>query len=741
MKQYKGIFLTILFFISVNLYPQSIKKEITLDDIWTNFTFSPKYPQDIQSMKNGETYCVLEDGIISEYSYKTGDKIRIVLNEKSLTLEDNSPTHQLTKSINLEIESYVFSPDESKILLTTNTKKIYRHSSTSVFYIWDIKKQKILPLSYRENQRLATFSPDNNSLAFVCENNIFIKTLDIGTEQQITNDGKKGSILNGATDWVYEEELDLVKAFEWSPDGKKLAYYRFDESNVKEYSFPVYGDLYPAEYKYKYPKAGENNSIVNIYIYDLASKTAKKIDTGTDTDIYLPRIKWTQDANILSVQRLNRHQNKLEILLADASSGKFKVIYKEENKYYISITDNLTFLKNNRQFLITSERDGYNHIYIYDIPVETLHATSPHFTQVTKGKWDADYKGIDEKNNIIYYTASESAPVERDIYSVKINGENKKMLSKKNGSNDASFNPDFNYYVQSFSDANTPPYYTVNTSDGKELRVLESNSALKDKMTEYGFAKKEFFTFKTSEGIELNGCMIKPADFNPSKKYPVFMEVYGGPGSQTVLDSWGGNDFIWQQLLAQKGYIIVSVDNRGTGNRGEEFKKCTYLQLGKLETDDQIEAAKYLGSLPYVDASRIGIWGWSYGGFMTALCLTKGADYFKTGVAVAPVTNWRYYDNIYTERYMRTPAENQQGYDDNSPSKFAISFKGNLLLIHGLNDDNVHFQNSAEFVMALLKENKQFDTFFYPNKNHFINGGKTRLNLYTKITDYILKNL
>ena len=728
--------------ISFNSYSQKQSKDITLDDIWTNHTFSPKSPLEIQSMKDGEYYCILEEGTINEYSYKTGEKIKTILNEESLIPEnDNSKNLQINKSKNLIIESYEFSPNESKILITTNSNKIYRHSETADFYVWDINKQTLIPLSSKENQRLATFSPDNDHIAFVCDNNLFMKDLATDSETQITNDGKQGSIINGSTDWVYEEELGLNKAFEWSPDGKKLAYYRFDESNVKEYSFPVYGELYPVDYKYKYPKAGENNSVVNIYIYDLSSNVSKKVellptpDSQLPTDFYLPRIKWTESENILSIQRLNRHQNKLEILLADAVTGNSRIIYTEENKYYIEITDNLTFLKNNRQFLITSERNGYNHIYLFDMNGTLI-------TQVTKGKWDVDeLKEIDEKNKTIYYTSSESSPLERDIYSIKLNGEGQKKLSANKGTNNAEFSTNFKYYIQSFSNANTPPYFSVNTNDGKELRVLEHNSALKDKMVEYGFTKKEFFTFKTSEGTELNGWMIRPPDFNPAKKYPVLMEVYGGPASQTVLNKWGSSDFVWYQILAKKGYIIASVDNRGSGNRGEEFRKCTYLQLGKFESDDQIEAAKYFGSLPYIDAARIGIWGWSYGGFMSSLCITKGADYFKTAVAVAPVTNWRYYDNIYTERFMRTPEENKQEYDDNSPSKFAKNLKGNFLIIHGLADDNVHFQNSAEFVMALLKENKQFDTFFYPNKNHFINGANTRLNLYTKMTDYILKNL
>ena len=733
--KYRSILLPLALLFSLYVYPQNNSKQITLEDIWKNYTFSQKSPREITSMKDGEHYCVLEDGSVNMYSYKTGEKMKTIFDESTFNDEINkSPNHQITKSPSLNLDSYDFSPDESKILITTNTQMIYRYSFTASFYIWDIKLEKLIPLSDKKLQRLATFSPDGSKIAFVFENNIYIKNIKSGIEEQITTDGKDGSIINGSTDWVYGEELDIIKAFEWSPDGTKLAYYHCDETNVPEYSFPVYGELYPENYKYKYPKSGENNSVIQIYVYDLNGKSAKIMDIGNNTDIYIPRIKWTPNAS-LSILRLNRMQNKLEILLADAATAASKVIYTEENKYYINITDNLTFLKNNKGFLLTSESSGYNHIYFFDMNGKLINA-------VTNGNWDVDdFLGIDEKNDIVFYTSSEQSPLERDVYSIKLNGESKKKLSSQKGTNKAEFSSTFKYFILTHSDANTPLSTSVCRNDGKELRMLESNFGLIQKMKDYNFSKKELFSFKTSDGTELNGWMIKPVDFNSNLKYPVLMDVYGGPASQTVRDAWGGSDYVWDQMLAQKGYISVSVDNRGTGSRGEEFRKCTYLQLGRFETDDQIEAAKYIASLPYVDAKRIGIWGWSYGGFMTTLCLTKGSDYFKTGIAVAPVTNWRYYDNIYTERFMRTPQENQMGYDDNSPVKYADRLKGKLLIIHGLADDNVHFQNSAEFISALIKDNKQFETFLYPNKNHFLNGGTTRLHLYTMMTNYIFKNL
>jgi len=567
------------------------------------------------------------------------------------------------------------------------------------------------------------------------DNNMFIKNLENGNEQQITTDGLYNNIINGTTDWVYEEEFSFTKGFFWSPDGSKIAFYRFDESNVKEYQMTMWGDLYPEHYKYKYPTAGEDNSIIKILAYDLATKQTIEMDIGEDTDIYIPRIKWTKNSKKLSIQWMNRLQNELKILLADVTTGKTKIIYHETNKYYIDITDNLTFLEDNEHFIITSEQDGYNHIYLYDMEGNLN-------KQLTKGKWDVtEFIGVDEKKGLVYFISAETTPLNRELYVVKLNGSGKKKLSEKDGNNRVQFSKQFKYFINTYTNANTPANITVNSAKGDELRVLKDNLKLIETTEEYKFSPKEFFTFYTSEGVELNGWMIKPPDFDPAKKYPVLMYVYGGPGSQTVRNSWGGGN-LWYQMLASKGIIIASVDNRGTGARGEEFKKMTYLQLGKYETIDQIEAAKYLISLGYVDRERIGIWGWSYGGYMSALCMTKGADYFSTGIAVATVTNWRYYDNIYTERFMRTPQENPDGYDDNSPINHVEKLKGNFLIIHGTADDNVHVQNSIELVTALVNADKQFEMQFYPNSNHGIYTGRnTTMHLYTRLTNFILENL
>ncbi|MCK4663576.1 MAG: S9 family peptidase [Bacteroidales bacterium] len=714
--------LIILVLFSLILFSQENNKKITLENIFKEHTFSSKYVYGLRSMNNGMYYTTNEKGTqIVKYSYKTGKIAEVIFdNEKN----DN----ELFKSF----YNYEFSNDEQKILLTADLEYIYRHSYTASYYIYNIKSKTIEPLSENGKQQLATFSPDGLKIAFVRDNNLFIKYLTGGEEIQITSDGEHNKIINGAPDWVYEEEFSFSKGFRWSVDGSKLAFYKFDESNVKQYNLTYYGGLYPELYLYKYPKAGEDNSVVSIHIYNLKDKKIKNIDIGEEADQYIPRIKWTKNTDILSIYRMNRLQNKLEILLADANSGKSNVVYTEENKYYIEINDDLTFLEDKKHFVISSIQDGYNHIYLYDIEGNLI-------KQVTKGSWNVtSFLGYD--NEIIYYISTENSPLQHDVYAIGINGLNKRKLSEKSGTNNAVFSKTYSYYINYFSDVNTPYYITLHNTKGKLIRVLEDNIELKNTINEYGFSKKEFFSFKTSENVELNGWIIKPLNFDENKKYPLFMYVYGGPGSQSVRDMWGRRD-AWYQLLAQKGYIIVCVDGRGTKGKSEDFEKSTYKQLGKYETIDQIEAAKYLGSKPYIDETRIGIFGWSYGGYMSSLCLMKGADVFKMAIAVAPVTNWRYYDNIYTERYMRTPQENADGYDDNSPINHVEKLIGKFLLVHGTADDNVHYQNSIELTTKLIEANKQFEMMFYPNKNHFINGGNTDIHLYTKMTEFILNNL
>ncbi len=730
------IFLLSVFALSFNMVgvAQDDKKEISLEDIYKNRKFASRGFPGVQSMNDGEHYCQLKKDSLNLYEYETGKYYGTVVLAKRLIPDGDT--------VPIPMAGYEFSPDETKILFSTDDEPIYRRSSKANYFVYDLKTDKLFPLSKNGKQRLATFSPDGSKIAFVRENNLFITDIsgnsgDPGShgELQITDDGKSNEIINGAADWVYEEEFEFSLAFAWSPDGKKLAYYRFDERKVKEYQLTYYGDLYPEQYKYKYPKAGEDNSVIGINMYDLGSGKTLPVDIGKESDIYIPRIKWTEDPNTLALYRMNRHQNKLELLLADAATGSSKVVYSEENKYYIEINDHWRFLSNKKEFLISSEKDGYRHLYLYDI-------TGKLVRQLTKGNFDVlDMLGIDEKNGRVYYSSAETSPMDKDICAVDLDGKKKARLNSKPGGNSADFSKTFTYYIGRWSDINTPAYIAVYRSNGSEVRVLQDNARLRETIAEYRFSKAEFFKFKTEEGTELNGLMVKPPDFDPSRKYPVLFTIYGGPGSQTVNNSWGTVSS-WNQLWAQKGIIVVSVDNRGTGGRGEEFKKCTYLQLGKYETEDQISAAKYLGTLGYVDKARIGMWGWSFGGYLTLSCLTKGADYFSFGIAVAPVTNWKYYDNIYTERFMRTPKENNEGYEDNSPVNHAEKLKGKLLLICGMADDNVHPQNSYDMVTALVGADKQFESQFYPNSNHGIYTGKnTSFHLYKRMTDFITSNL
>lgn len=720
---------------------QGEKKLITLEDIFKNRKFSSRVRGAFCSMNDGDHNCQIKKDSMNLYEYATGKLTGTIVTSKKLIPVGDTAA--------IPMGSFEFTSDETKILFKTDEEAIYRRSSKANYYIYDLKTEKLFPLSKKGKQRLATFSPDGTKIVFVRDNNIYIKDLSVGlfiadgkqdgqetgVEYQITTDGKINEIINGATDWVYEEEFEFSKAFCWSPDGARIAFYRFDERKVKEYQLTYYGDLYPEQYKYKYPKAGEDNSVIGIYLYDLKSKKTTPVDIGKETDIYIPRIKWTEDANTLALYRMNRHQNKLELMLADAASGSSKVIYTENNKYYIEINDHWHFFKNKKEFLISSEKDGYRHLYLYDLSGKPVR-------QLTNGDWDViDVLGVDENNGLIYYSSAEPTPMDKDIWAVSLDGKKKVKLNNKTGGNSADFSKTFAWYVGRWSDINTPSYSAVYKSNGEEVCMLQDNAKLKETIATYQFSKAEFFKFKTPDGVELNGWMIKPPDFDPAKKYPVLFNIYGGPGSQTVNNSWGTVS-AWNQLWAQHGIIVVSVDNRGTGGRGEEFKKCTYLQLGKYETLDQIEAAKYLGTLSYVDKSRIGMWGWSFGGYLTLSCLTKGADYFSFGVAVASVTNWKYYNNIYTERFMRTPKENKEGYEDNSPVNHADKLKGKLLLICGMADDNVHPQNSYDMVTALVVADKQFDSQFYPNSNHGIFTGKnTSFHLNKRMTDYILGNL
>lgn len=717
--------LTVVLFVWMGLPLHSQTKELSLDLIFKSRELRGKGPGTIIPLKDGIHYLKNDKDTLWKYEYSTGKKdgYLCIFSE----IKDAAGNR-------IEVDDYTLSPDETQMLIATGTESIYRHSTKADFYVFNLQTKQTQRLSEGGKQRLAEFSPDGSQVAFIRDNNLYIKNLNTGVETAVTTDGKINSIIYGTTDWVYEEEFSFTKGFAWSPDGNQLAYYRFDESRVKEFCMPMYGTLYPEEYRYKYPKAGEDNSIVDIYVYHLATGKSVKMNTGSENDQYLPRMMWADKSGLLAVQRLNRLQNHLEILLFDPATGQGKVVYEEKNKWYIEITDDMTFLPGGTQFLITSQKSGFNHIYL-------ISTDGKPEVQLTRGNWEVEQiLGYNPARKTVFFKAAYSSPLNREICSVDLK-KRMKVIAGIPGTNSALFDPTFRWFLKTWSDANTPPVYSICDASGKEIRILEDNAALKAKIKEYGLQPREFFTFKTEQGVELNGWMIKPANFSSDRRYPVLVYLYGGPGSQTVTNSWGGGQ-LWYQMLAQKGILVVSVDNRGTGFRGEEFRKMTYGQLGKYETEDQIELAKYLINQGMAEPGRIGIFGWSYGGYMSSLCMTKGSDYYNVGIAVAPVTNWRYYDNIYTERYMGLPKDNPNGYDDNSPINHVDKLKGKYLLIHGTADDNVHFQNSVEMVTALVNANKQFQTMYYPNSNHGIYTGRnTTYHLYTLMTQFLLDNL
>lgn len=714
----------VLFLFAFTVFGQ---QKITVESIYRGM-YRTQDMDELYSLKKSNQYTVLNYNQATQSTQV--DLYDFASLQKTATIID-SKDHTILPAI----DSYTFDSNEKMLLLACNSKQMYRHSFTADYYLYDISKKELTRLFDFQIQE-PTFSPDGKKIAFARENNLYVYDITSKTTIQITADGKKNAIINGICDWVYEEEFSFVRAFDWSSDSKKIAFIRFDESEVPEFSMTVFNQqLYPAVETFKYPKAGEKNSKVSLHLYDLDSKDVKMVDLSNYSNFYIARIKWTNDANILSAQVLNRHQNNLDLLFIDGNSAAKKVVLNEKDKAYIDVTDNLTFLKDN-SFIWTSEKDGFNHIYYYDKMGKLKN-------QVTKGNWEiTKFYGIDEKTNTVFYQSTENGSINRGVYKIGLKGTNKVALSNELGTNEATFSPNFDYYIRAFSSASQPTTYTLNEiKSGKELKVIENNAALASRLKEYNLPTKEFFVLKTEKGNELNAWIIKPKDFDSSKKYPVFMTQYSGPGSQQVANKWNTIDDYWYMMLTEMGYIVACVDGRGTGFKGAEFKKVTQLQLGKYEVEDQIDAAKVIGNYPYVDKSRIGIFGWSYGGFMASNCILKGNDIFKMAIAVAPVTNWRFYDSVYTERYMQTPQENPSGYDDNSPINFANQLKRKYLLIHGSADDNVHVQNSMEMMNALIQANKQFDSQIYPDSNHGIYGGMTRIQLFNKMTNFIKENL
>lgn len=709
-------------FIACTAVATAQQKNITLEEIWGG-AFRTQGLDELHSMKNGKEYAVINfdrssrTSTIDVYDYKSGDKVKTLLNSKDIAALPF-------------ISDYTFSDDESKLLLGKDFNSIYRRSFTAMYYVYDIATKKTTPVADAPIQE-PYFTKDGSKVAYGQDNNLFIKDLKTGKTTQVTKDGKKNSIINGITDWVYEEEFAFVRAFDWNTDGNKLAFIRFDETQVPRFSMDVYGEeLYPDQQVFKYPKAGDPNAKVSLHVYDLATGKTNTVNLSAFNNYYIPRIEWTNDANVLSAQLTNRKQNTVDLVFIDAKNNKASLTLRDTDPAYVDVTDNLTFLKDN-SFIWTSEKDGWNHIYHYSKKGKLIN-------QVTQGNWEVtSYYGFDEKNDRIYYQSTENGSIYRDVYSIKTNGKNKTRLTQQMGTNRASFSADFSNFINTYSSATTPPAYTLHDAlNGKQLRAIKDNSALLDKLAKYTTSKKEFTTININ-GNALNMYMIKPADFDASKKYPLFMYQYSGPGSQSVANSWWGTNDYWYQMLAQQGVIVVCVDGRGTGYKGRDFKKVTQLELGKYEVEDQIAVAQELGKRSYIDADRIGIFGWSYGGFMSSNCLFQGANTFSMAIAVAPVTSWRFYDTIYTERYMTTPQENAGGYDNNSPITHVDKLEGDFLLVHGTADDNVHVQNTMRMVEALVQADKDFEWAMYPDKNHGIYGGNTRLHLYKKMTNFI----
>ncbi|MEM1257636.1 MAG: S9 family peptidase [Bacteroidota bacterium] len=698
------------------------KNKITLDEIWGG-AFRTEGMDVLRSMKSGKQYTVLNfnrnprSSSLDKYDYKTLGKVETIVSSSAAI-----PF----------FSSYEFSDDESKIILATEIEPVFRRSRLGIYYVYDMGSKSIKKISENKIQE-PELSPDGTKVAYAYDNNLYLMDLQSGETQQMTTDGVYGSVINGITDWVYEEEFAFVQAFEWNSDGTKIAFIRFDETNVPQFSMDVYGtELYPFPYEFKYPKAGEENAKVSLHVYDVTKGQISNVDLGDA--YYIPRIKWMNNPNNLSVQTMNRHQNHLKLNEVNVKDNSVKLLLEEKDKAYVDIHDDLTFLADD-SFIWTSEKDGYNHLYLYGQEGDLLN-------QITKGTWEVTkYYGYDQANDKIYYQSVENGSINRDVYSISSTGQKKRRLSTNEGTNSAAFSSDYTYYINTFSNAKTPYGFTLHRAkDGKKLKDIKNNASLLAKLQGYEMVPKEFATININ-GNDLNMWMLKPADFDPTKKYPLLMFQYSGPGSQQVANRWMGSNDYWHQMLASEGYIVACVDGRGTGLKGRDFKKVTYLNLVKYETEDQIAVAKKLSELPYIDEDRTGIWGWSFGGHMSTNCILKGNEVFEMAIAVAPVTSWRFYDTIYTERFMRTPQENPEGYDNESPFNYPELLKGNYLLVHGSGDDNVHVQNSMRMIEALIQANKPFDWAIYPDRNHGIYGGNTRLHLYTKMTNFIKENL
>lgn len=724
MRKYKTTqaFFVLLFllFFSSGLRSQSLDLEM----IYKYHLFYPHRPEGILSMQDGIHYTVLDqDRHVLRYSYENGQVVDTLF---SLDWIENEAVP--------EISSYSFSEDERNILIATGEERIYRYSYRSDYYVYDLDNEVIIPVFSEGKQQLASLSPDGRKAAFVFDNNLYIKDLRTSKLTQITSDGLKNHVINGLPDWVYEEEFTLKTGYYWSPDSRKIAYYRFDESRVREFSMILYNDLYPEVSSFKYPKAGEANALVDIYVYDLVKGVSQKMESGEETDRYIPRIKWVPDSRQICITVLNRKQDQADLYLASAEDGTSRIFYTEKEDQFISeFTDDfVSFPDSGHTALILNERSGFMHLYRYDLEGTELNA-------VTQGNWEIDeLLGIDEDRGVVYYTSTEVSPLERHIYRVNLDGTGKVQLSHKKGHHTAAFSKNFAWSIRTWSDANTPPVTSLYNEQGERIRILEDNAMIGLFVEKLNFTEKQFRTFRNPEGTELDYYQILPPHFKARKKYPLLVNVYGGPEHQAVQDKWD-YELAWLEYMAQQGFVVVCLDNRGADGRGEAFKKSIYHQLGKYETEDQVAFAEFMAAKPWIDQKRIGVFGWSYGGYMSLLLLTKGSHVFTAGVAVAPVTNWKYYDTVYTERFMGKPEENEAGYEENAPINFVDQLKGDLFIVHGMEDDNVHFQNTAEFIHALNIQNKPYELYIYPKQNHHIS--RSRYHLYLAVDRFFRDTL
>jgi dipeptidyl-peptidase 4 len=704
------------------------KQKLSLEDIYYSSKLFAKTVQNIHWKPDASAFTFTEMNSetktenIYQHDVATGKKFLLV-----------SGTDLIYDNKQIPMSHYKWTDDGKFLLIEGPVKSIWRHSTQAPFYLYNISTKSVSALSNGDiHLRNVKLSPDGTRVGFVRGHNIYVADLKTGKETAVTNDGTD-NILNGEFDWVYEEEFGLADAWRWSPDGKKIAYWRLDQTREKIYHLIDEMGEYNTVFDLKYPKVGEQNAIVKIGVADLSNGKTRWMNIGSNDDIYIPRIFWTNSSRTLAIMRLNRLQNHLEVLMADANTGKSRTVFTDSNNTWIDVRDDIFFLKKSDQIVWTSEKSGFNHAYLYDYNGKLIN-------QITKGNWEvSSIDGVDENTGWVYLSGKKDSLIQQNLFRVKLDGTDFRKISGKHGWYSANYAPDYRHFVEVYSNASTPVETTLRNADGSMVRVLENGkiSALKN----YNMVYPQFLTFKTTDGTELNAYMMKPVDFDPSKKYPVLVYGYGGPGSQMVVDRWGGTRTIWHQYMTEHGYIIFCVDNRGTGGRGKAFKDLAYLDLGKWSVHDQVEGAKYLATLPYVDASRLGFWGWSGGGYLTCMMLTKGADYFKTGIAVAPVTDFRLYDAIWTERYMGLPVDNKKGYDAACVLTYAGKLEGKLMIVHGTGDDNVHYQNTVQLMQKFIDANRQFDIMFYPNKNHRISGGVTQWHLFTKISNYFFNNL